>query len=164
MEENEEDVFRKLIQSVKPDTPAHDFTDLVMKMVQIETEKDQADEIALRSLINNQVLIEKPSKAFNRHVMRQIAPSKTKIEPIISKQAWYLIAASVAFSILLCFLIKEPQTAQSTSSALDLTLKHLSSKLESLPIMYAATVFGLGFLMVLDYVLRAASARKVIRI
>jgi|GEM_PF-2432643 len=161
MEENEEDMLGKLLQTVKPDVPGPDFTGSVMKMIELNVKQDHVKETALKELLQNRILIERPSKAFSRNIMRQIAPVQIKAEPIISLKTWYMIAASVAITIMLCFFIKEPQAAQHTSSLTDQALNKFSAKLESLPVIYPATIFGVACLMMLDYILREVSEKRM---
>src|SRR4051812_32828729 len=96
MEEDQEDLFKKIIQQSEPEQTASDFTQNIMKMVQAEELVRQA---ALRTLLVTNGA-DKPSFSFERKVMSQIIPVAKSVEkPIISTNTWYAIAAVFALII-----------------------------------------------------------------
>ena len=164
MEKKKDDIFKNLIQKAGTENPSADFTNSVMKMIKRDAVQELVKEDSLRSLLQGNVFIEKPSSSFNRNVMRKVMPVKTKVEPIISRSAWFLIAASVVITILCYSMAVEPTDGIQTSSRAGLTMSGVIIKIESLPLIYPATIFGLAVLMLADYYVRERLGNRMIRI
>lgn len=155
MEDEKEASFRKLIKKVEPDKPGADFTRAVMNRVQAESELDLAQEAALIQLLQAHTLVENPSAHFSRRVMNRVMVSHAKpMEPIISPQTWYMIAASLLVVVLFCLLGLPAKPAQHTLSDMDRFLSYVEGTLDALPISYLFTLFAVSTLMVTDYYLR----------
>jgi len=89
MENEQEEIFRKLIQKAGLEKTHADFTSEVMKNIQIETELEFAREARLKMIISD---IEQDSAPplFQKNVMAQITlTKKLEVEPIISRKVWY---------------------------------------------------------------------------
>ncbi|GLU53537.1 hypothetical protein [Dyadobacter frigoris] len=151
MEEDKEDLFKKLIRQSEPDKMTPDFTQNVMRMVQAE---ELVRESSLRTLlITNEA--DKPSFSFERKVMAQITPAAKRVEkPIISRNAWYLTAAFFALMIGYSIFAKSPQPITSNDSppfeiAKSLTI--FSVNVTQLPVIYSIVITALCVLLLADY-------------
>jgi hypothetical protein len=166
MENHNEENFRKLLQKAAIEKPGVDFTDNVMKKVSAEWQQITAtEEAALKMLIQNTSL-EKPSPAFTDQVLRAlpVAAPAIRYQPIISKKAWYWIAATVVLVIAACFYFPgnaSEQTPgvigfveQATSSTY-----LISDKMNKVPQHYSLIIIGLASLMLFDYFLRLKATK-----
>ncbi|WP_159471454.1 hypothetical protein [Dyadobacter sp. 3J3] len=150
MEEDKEDIFRKLIQKSELDITGSGFTDNVMKMVQAE---EIVQESALRALLvkNN---LDQPSKSFESGIMAQITPITKKVEkPIISKNAWYVAAAFLALMIQYSFFSKASQTTAMDLSLIKITnaMFDFSNNAGQMPVIYFIVIVTLCILLLADY-------------
>lgn len=163
MEEDTEDLFRKLIQQSEPEKTASDFTQNIMKMVQAE---ELVREAALRALlITNEA--DKPSFSFERKVMSQITPVAKRVEkPIISRNAWYIMAAVFALIIGYSIFAKSPQNVISIDSptfeiARPLTI--FTANVTQLPIIYSIVITALCVLLLADYFILQRLGKRAAR-
>ncbi|MBE9461748.1 hypothetical protein ACFP1I_31010 [Dyadobacter subterraneus] len=150
MEEDKEEIFKKLIQKSEPDFTASDFTDHVMKMVQAE---ELVRESALHALLVNNKL-DQPSLSFESGIMAQITPVKKKVEkPIISKNAWYIAATFFALMIQYSFFSKSSQITAMDSSLIKITnaMFDFSNNAGQMPVIYFIVVVTLCVLLLADY-------------
>src|SRR5258706_12672187 len=101
MMKNKDDILKKCIRSIEPDKPAANFTELVMSEIRAEFQNEVVINPALKSLLQ-QTSVEKPNANFTRRVMTQIEviDGKHAYQPIISKKAWYQIAAAAAVLVV----------------------------------------------------------------
>lgn len=158
MEDEKEDRFKRLIQKGGLDKPGADFTNAILKRVEVELELDTVNEAALFQLLQAHTLVEKPSAAFNRRVMNQLVVSQPKpLAPIIRPSVWYMVTASLLSIVLLCVCLLHSGPVQPKSSDLDRFLSGMEGALDALPISYPLTIFAVSILMGIDYFLRRNS-------
>lgn len=161
MEEDKEELFKKLIQKSEPDIAGSDFTDQVMKMVQAE---EIVLESALRALLVNNKL-DQPSLSFEPGIMAQITPVTRKVEkPIINKNVWYVAAVFFALMIRYSFFSKSSQTTAMDSSLIKITnaMFDFSNNAGQMPIICFIVIAALCILLLADYfILQRLSKRAV---
>lgn len=149
MEEPNEPKFKQLLREAGADKPAGDFTGAVMWRVQ--------EEAALRALVRNSA-VEAPSAAFTKHIMAQIAPAPepAAMRPVISRQAWYWIAAGWAVLLVACLFVpgNEQSVLAGRINALLVSNDVLAGTVREIPQPVTATIFALSSLLLLDYFLR----------
>jgi hypothetical protein len=149
MEEDQEDIFKKIIQKAEPEQVNASFTGNIMKMVQDE---ELVHETALRTLLIKNA-IESPSALFERQIISQIIPVEKKVEvPIISKNSWYMIAASILLVVGYSLFAQSPQINSSTSYLeIGNALTGFSQNIGQIPVLYPITLTVLGALLMGDY-------------
>lgn len=160
MEEEEEYLFKKLIQKSEPDKTGSDFTDLIMKMVQAE---ELVREEAIRTLLVK-ADADKPSSLFESRVMSQIAPASQKIEkPIISNGAWYTIAAFFALVIGYSIFAKSPQLSTDVDPyQIEKILTVFSVNVSQIPAIYSIVIIAFCILLMIDYFILQRFARRAV--
>lgn len=155
MKDEQENSFRKLIQKAQPDEPGADFTHSIMRRVQAESELDSAKEAALIQLFGSHTLVENPSADFSRRVMSQVPVSQPSLlGPIIRPKVWYIIAATLVFIVLICFLVLPAESSPPTPSTMDRFIFGFEGTLDAIPINYPVILFAVSLLMVTDYYVR----------
>jgi hypothetical protein len=163
MDNNKEDIFKKLIQKAGTDTIHSDFTGRVMKNIQMESEQELIRLAALEAILIS-LKPEKPSPVFQKKIMAEIACAGRKAEqPIISRKVWYLVAATLTLVIGFCVGIQSDTDGQHTADVFGRTtnvLAAFSSRVEVLPIIYPVAVFALSILLFADYVVRDRLVRQ----
>ena len=161
MEEDKEELFKKLIQKSEPDITGSDFTDHVMKMVQ---EEEIVRESALRALLVNNKL-DQPSLSFESAIMGQITSVTKKVEkPIISKNAWYMAAAFLALMIRYSFFSKSSQTTAMDSSLIKITnaMFDFSNNAGQMPLLYFIVIVMLCVLLLADFFILQRLGKRAI--
>ncbi|SEI43096.1 hypothetical protein SAMN04487995_0662 [Dyadobacter koreensis] len=161
MENEQEEIFRKLIQKAGLEKTHADFTSEVMKNIQIETELEFAREARLKMIISD---IEQDSAPplFQKNVMAQITlTKKLEVEPIISRKVWYLVGAAAVLIFIFCFVSPSggtPENIPYFSTSLKVVVSDFSGKIGVLPIIYPAVIFALALLIMGDYLFRSKMA------
>lgn len=166
MEDHNEENFRKLLQKAAIDKPRADFTENVMKKVSAEWQHITATEDAAFKMLIKSASLEKPSSAFTDQVLRALpvpAPA-IRYQPIISKKAWYWIAATVAIVIAACFYFPGSTSEQTPKviSIIEQTTSStyiISDKMNNVPQHYSLIIIGLATLMLFDYFLRLKATK-----
>lgn len=167
MENERDNNFKKLISQAGADQPAVNFTENVLKNVRLELrEQYKTEDIALKSLLKVQAL-DQPSSEFDRKLLNKIQAASSAIEykPIISKRAWYGVAAAVSLLILTSFFISSDAA---DSNAISVTfLEELArsafsftQKMQSTFDLAGLTLIALSSLMLIDYFMRTFSPRQ----
>ena len=155
MSRSKKAILKQFIRTVGPDSPASDFTKLVMKDID-EIQNEVAMNPALQSLLQ-QNLVEIPSVKFTSTVMAAVEgiDPKKEYEPIISKKAWSVIA--VAATVLLVWIGFNDQQSSSPAvltSYFTVTGNWLSSLLKdfsSVSGLYPLTFISMTALLLMDY-------------
>ena len=140
-----DDKLKALLKQACTDKPAEGFTDAVMPLI----EADVAREAALKSLLK-QHPAEGPSFDFTAAVMRQVGARRQPlvIKPIITKKAWFAIAAVFTLFLIIAFL---PGKADSHAIAENSRLTLLINKVQLIPsTLVLAVVLG-AILLIGDY-------------
>jgi hypothetical protein len=108
MKANKRDGFKKVIKLADEDKPADGFTASVMQFI----EADVKTEAALKSLLQREAAVG-PAFNFTANIMAQIAVNNQAAvyKPIITKKAWYAIAA-----VMVTFFMLIALSNQSTKS------------------------------------------------
>ncbi|MCF0056231.1 hypothetical protein [Dyadobacter sp. CY356] len=160
MEEDEEYLFKKLMQESQPDQTCSDFTDSVMKMVQAE---ELARQEVLRTLLVK-ADADHPSFMFESRIMSQILPAAEKVEkPIISNGAWYTIAAFFALVIGYSIFAKSPQLATDVDPyLLGRTLTVFSVNISEIPSIYSIVIIAFCILLMADYFILQRFPRRTV--
>jgi hypothetical protein len=98
MKADKKDRFKKVIKLAADENPAVDFTTSVMKTIEADLQR----ETALKALLQQEEAVG-PAFNFTANVMAQIAADKQAAvyKPIITKKAWYGIAAMMVVFFLL---------------------------------------------------------------
>jgi hypothetical protein len=165
-ENHHEENFRKLLQKTEPDKPGVDFTENVMKKISAEWQHISATEEAALKMLIQGTNLEKPSAAFTDQVLRAlpVAAPAIRYRPIITKKAWYWIAATVVLVIAACFYFPGNESAQ-TPLAIGFIEQAtgstyiISDKMNKLPQQYSLIIIGLAALMLFDYFLRLKATK-----
>lgn len=157
MEKEIEDSFRKLIQQTGPDKTGPDFTAILMKNIQMETEQ-ALERAAVLETILTKLQPETPSPLFRKTIMAQIALAEKKAEqPIVSRKVWYLVAAAAVLIIGFCGLGQSAGAVAGTPDVFRDTnniLMRFSSRVGVLPVIYPIAMFALSILLFADYFVR----------
>ncbi|GAB2790356.1 hypothetical protein GCM10027275_39080 [Rhabdobacter roseus] len=147
-----DDNLRKLIQQAGPDQPAPDFNELVMRAVRTEAERASS----LHALLQ-QSTPEPPSPAFVQRVMAQVEAAAPKpVEPVISKNAWYWIAACFVL-LVVASLVVAPETQPAASAFWNQTghaFSGFTQAIAKVPLLYPLTIIAACALLLLDYFIR----------
>jgi hypothetical protein len=148
------DKLKKLIQSVDLDQPKADFTDSIMKKIELQ-----------ESLIINPVLdallekhlIEMPSVDFTQKVITGIESSDKKVvyESIISKKTWYGVGMAAALIVTLVGFLGHPSQTAAKPHLLTNLINQITgriiSQVSGLSALVLACLFGVSALLLLDY-------------
>ncbi|MDQ6477899.1 hypothetical protein [Dyadobacter sp. LHD-138] len=163
MEKEKEDRFRKLIQKTGPDKTSPDFTGMLMKNIQMETEQ-ALERAAVLETILTKLQPETPSPLFRKTIMTQIALAEKKAEqPIVSRKVWYLVAATAVLIIGFCVLGQSDTAVEGAPNffvKIDQELFKLQEGMMVLPMIYPAVVFALSTLIMADYFVRQRVVRN----
>ena len=154
MAQGNEKKLRKLIQSVELDQPKADFTELIMKEIQLQ--ESLVINTVLQSVLA-QHIIETPSIDFTQKVMTGIEhlDKKTVYKPIIGKKVWYGIG--VAATLLVAIVSLFSKSSQTVNKPLTFAnnINQLTSQLilriNGMPTLILACLFAVSALLVLDY-------------
>ena len=146
MKADKKDIFKKVIKLGADDQPVANFTDRVMQIIEAEAER----ETALKTLLQQQPA-KGPSFSFTANVMAQIStkPLSVTYKPIITKKAWYAIAAVAMVFLLLIGVSNSPQTGAANQNKLAAALKTINA----VPQLYLIGVIIAGGLLFADYLI-----------
>jgi len=166
MTKKRDDILKKCIRSVEPDRPASNFTQSVMNEIQAGVQNEVVVNPTLKSLLQQTGLEETPAH-FTHSIMSQIEVSNLKngYPPIISKKAWYRIAAAVA--VLLVSLgfseqaSKSPQIVAPYFIGLGNELSAIFSGIYRVPSVYPLTVIAISVLLLIDYFVRSKHFHRI---
>ena len=159
MAKNRDDRLTQLIQSAGTDKPALDFTEIVMKDIHAANQEEKVADPVLQSWLQ-QAVLEKPSVGFTAGVMQKVKISNEPVlyKPIISKRAWYAIAASIVLLASLSgFSQQEPGSTQVMIPYLVDAGNMLSNFFRSsgkLPSVYPLTFLSISALLIAEYFIR----------
>jgi len=159
MTKNKDDILIKCIRSIEPDRPASNFTELVMDDIKAEILNEVVINPSLKSLLQ-QTGVEKPNANFTHRVMTQIEviDHKNAYQPIISKKAWYQIAAAAAVLIVsLGFsgqASESPQIVTRYFIGVGNGVSSIFSGIYTVPSVYLLTVIAISVLLLIDYFVR----------
>lgn len=167
MAKKKDDIIKKLIQNLDPESPSTNFTDKVMGKVNTAIENEVLLDKAMKSVLQRNAL-EKPSIDFTKNVMAQLEPSTSTepYKPVISKKAWFFIAAATVFLLsTLNFSESQSESILNVSKYLDVFSNSLSSTLNKtpelslpslpqIPQILSLCIIGLSLLLLLDFSLR----------
>ncbi|MCF2447198.1 hypothetical protein L0657_24805 [Dyadobacter sp. CY345] len=158
MENDKESILKKLIQKAGTEETKSDFTSLVMKNIELETELEFVKENKLRVVIND-IQLDSAPPLLQRNILSQIAfAEKTAAEPIISRQVWYTLAALAVLILAFCVTSPADPSADNVpyfSNTLTISVFDFFIKINVLPVIYPAVIFALAVLVMGDYFLRA---------
>ncbi|MFN8355127.1 MAG: hypothetical protein U0Y10_11805 [Spirosomataceae bacterium] len=146
-----EDLLRKLIQSVKMDEPGLSFSDDLMKTIQAEEDLSLSPEVH-RLLKNN--LIATPSDTFTRDVMTRLPSKKPLVfAPIIGRQTWQWVAGLVASILLVVIISATANKVPTHAPTHGLFITSFWHKTEQ-PLFFVAILSTISLLLGGDYWLR----------
>ena len=99
---SKQDKFRRLISNAEPEKAVDDMAKLVMQQITASADDEVAVSLTLKKLLQQHGADAAPM-AFTQKVMTQINPQQVELsyKPIITKKAWYAIAASVLGILIL---------------------------------------------------------------
>lgn len=146
MRADKDDKLKALLKQAGTDKPTEGFTNSVMQMV----EADAAREAALQSILKKHP-VEGPSFDFTASVMRQITAKHKPlvIQPIITKKAWFVIAAMFTLFLIIAFL---PGRVNTNAVAENSRLTMLINKVQFIPSAVVLAIVLGAILMIGDYV------------
>lgn len=146
MKADKKDIFKKVIKLGADDQPAANFTSRVMQTIEAEAQH----EAALKTLLQQQPA-EGPSFSFTANVMAQITakPQPIVYKPIITKKAWYAIAAIAMVFLLLIGVSNSPQSGATDQNKLAAVLKTINA----VPQPYLIGIIIAGGLLFADYLI-----------
>jgi hypothetical protein len=146
MKADKRDNFKKVIKLGADDIPVANFTDMVMNTIEAEVER----EVALKALLQRQPA-EGPSFSFTVNVMAQINAGARPVvyQPIITKKAWYGIAAVAMVFLLLIGLSNSPQANTTTTNK----MADLVKTVNTIPQIYLIGIILVGALLFADYLI-----------
>lgn len=148
MSRNKKDVFREVISKAATQKSADDMADLVMQQITTASQDEIAITPALKTLLQRHAADAAPM-AFTHKVMAQVSPQRVQViyKPIISKKAWYAIAASV-----LCILVASAWLGGTGQHAFSSSIGGNTVKqVGALPPVYIITLTFAGLLLVLEH-------------
>ncbi|MFD0750955.1 hypothetical protein ACFQZS_12440 [Mucilaginibacter calamicampi] len=148
MSRNKKDIFKEVISKAESQKPADDTANLVMQQITAVADDEVAISPALKNLLQKHVIDAAPM-AFTNNVMAQVNPQQTEINynPIISKKAWYAIAASI-----LCILILTVVSGGSGQHAFSASIGGNAIKqINAIPPVYIITLIFGGLLPVAEH-------------
>lgn len=163
MKKNDDASLKNLLQKVELDSPSPNFTHNLMQQLETEASQASAFEPKLKALLQAHTL-QSPSDNFTKKVLAQTAPPKTVYAPIISKKAWYGIAASVAWVLgiaILSSLKNTPSMPQITDLQRSYRLPNITLILSSVPSVYVMGIIAIATLLLADYLFRYRTLRIV---
>lgn len=151
-----EDKLKKLIQTVDLDQPKADFTESVMKEIQLQ--ESLVINTALQSVLEEHI-IESPSIDFTQKVMLSVERSDKKVvyKPIISKKVWY--GVGIAASLIITLISIFGKSAQTSNTPLPLATPinqvtgKIIQKINALPTLVLACLFAVSALVLIEYFL-----------
>ncbi|MGF7078772.1 hypothetical protein [Mucilaginibacter sp. UYCu711] len=146
MKADKKDRFRKIIKLAADENPAVDFTASVMKTIEADLQR----ETALKALLQQEEAVG-PAFNFTANVMAQIAADKhaAVYKPIITRKAWYGIAAMMVVFFLLLFVANSStqNTAHKNRIVDAINYTH------SIPPIYLMALVIVVILLLADYLL-----------
>jgi hypothetical protein len=150
------DILKKLIHKTELDKAPDSFTAAVME--EIVSQNEVVANPALQMLLKRNG-VEKPSLNFTDDVMTQVVKgASSSYEPIIRKKTWGRISVAIVIFVLVLAFTGRNQTSPGGLSPYFINtgnaINKLFSTLESLPSLFMITLFSMGVLLVMDYVLR----------
>lgn len=149
MSRYKKDIFREVISKAEAQKPTDDIADLVMQQITASTQDEVTISPALESLLQHAA--DMAPLDLTRNVMTQVNPQQAQViyKPIISKRAWYVIAASV-----LCILITATWLGGSEQHAFSSSIGGNTIKqVGTLPPVYIITLTFAGLLLVLEHLI-----------
>jgi len=164
MATEKDDRLKQLIQTLESDKPAPDFTGRVMQ--EIRTEQEAVISPALKALLQGNA-VEKPASDFTTVVMAQVEEMNQQLdeEPIISKRAWYAIAAFVvAVMVAIGFTSGSasppPNSVTLSVGRIGNSLTTIFAQVKAIPSLFVITFIAISLLFLLDYLLKDAEPGK----
>lgn len=147
MSRNKKDIFREVISKAETQKPADDMASLVMQQITAEAQDEVAIKPALKSLLQQHAANVAPLD-LTRNVMALVTPQQVQLayKPIISKKAWYFIAASIVCILMISDWLGGSGHAFSSSIGGN-TIKQVGA----LPSVYIITLTFAGLLLVLEH-------------
>jgi len=148
MSRNKKDIFREIISKAETQKPADDMANLVMQQITAETQDEVAINPTLKTLLQ-QYAADAAPMALTHNIMAQVNQHQVQLtyKPIISKKAWYGIAASV-----LCILIISAWLGGSGQHAFSRAIGGNTIKqVSALPPLYIITITLGGVLLVVEH-------------
>lgn len=146
--------FIKLIKAAEPQKPAADFTQSVMDEISADRQNETAINPGLKTLLQQQS-VEKAPGNITDSVMSQVVGIEQKkgYVPLISKKAWYLIAAGIItmLALLICSSGNAPASTQYKPDYAGFT----DSIIHSIPSVYLVVIMMVSVLLYLDYIINS---------
>ena len=142
--------FIKLIKTAEPQNPAADFTKSVMDEISADLQNEIAINPRLKTLLHQQT-IEKAPENITDNVMSQIGRigQKTGYTPLISKKAWYFIAAGIV--IMFVALIGSMGNAPASTQHKTDYMGYIDNLIHAIPSTYPVLIMLISVLLYADY-------------
>ena len=152
MKADKKDIFKKIIKLGDHEQPLVNFTDTVMKTIEVEVQR----ETALKALLQQQPA-EGPSFSFTANVMTQISakPQAVSYKPIITKKAWYTITSVALLFLSLIGLSNSSKGIPTDQDRLALLMKTVNA----IPQFYLIGIIIVSCLLFADYLITQRKAK-----
>lgn len=152
MKADKKNPFKKIMKLAAEKTPASDFTASVMKTIEADLQR----ETALKALLQQEEAVG-PAFNFTANVMAQITVNKEAAvyKPIITRKAWYGIAAMmVVFFLLLLAANTSTQNTAHKNQIVDVI-----NYTHAIPPIYLMALVIVVILLLADYLLTRLKAK-----
>jgi hypothetical protein len=141
------------LRKITPESPAADFTSVVMKEIIADDENEVAIDSPLKSLLQLHAM-EKTPDGFTERVMAGVRASdfKPAFRPLISRKAWATISAAMTLLIVwLMFTQQSTPLEHGPTSYVAQVGNRLTSIFGGVPSLYFLTFFALTVLLLGDH-------------
>lgn len=150
MKANKKNIFKKVIKLAADQNPYANFTNVVMQTIEADLQR----ETALKALLQKDEAVG-PSFSFTANVMAGIKTTKPKFvyQPIISKKAWYAIAALLLIFIAVVCLTGPAGNPKAAGTN---RINFLIGYITQIPLIYIMAAVVGAALLITDYLVNRA--------
>lgn len=153
MEEEKDNKLRELLKKADLDAPSPRFTDKLLLKIEAEAALSEAKEPALRALLQQHGL-EKTAPDFTKDVLKQIAPSKTVVKPIIPTYVWYIAASFVGVLLVFGLFFQQKNSLNSSSQGVKWMSMGIPKVVSLVPEQMVLGTVVVCVLLAFDYLIR----------
>lgn len=149
-----DDILIQLIKKVEPDTPAAEFTNTIMELLEMDVEKELNADHQFADLFNTSVGIDLPNDLAGK-ISQSIDASvaSKKFLPLISKRTGLFFVFMMLGLIGLSFLTKEESTGGSKGYNLSFLYEWLHNSSQNLSILFIS-IISVCSLLLIDYAVK----------
>jgi hypothetical protein len=146
MKADKKDIFKKVLKLADADKPSAGFTENLMQFI----ETDVKTEAALKTLLQQEIAVG-PDFSFTANTMAQITVVKqaTVYKPIITRKAWYAIAATMFVFFMLIGLSNQPTSINTNKNWIADAINYT----HAIPPIYLMALVAVALLLLVDYLI-----------